>query len=101
MERMNEQLESAKHGVAIVEDHPRFREQLRLLIEKEDDLIVLGEADNVRAALELIQRVQPQLAIVDISLKNSGGLDLLKDLRAHEIDLPVLVLSMHAESLYA
>ena len=98
---MNKQRDAGKHGVVIVEDHPLFREQLRLLIEREDDLVVCGEADNVRGALELIQRVQPQLAIVDITLKNSGGLDLLKDLRARGIDLPVLVLSMHDESLYA
>ncbi len=85
----------------IVEDHPMFREQLRLLIDKEDDLIVCGEADNVLSALALIQQLQPHLAIVDITLKGSSGLDLLKDLRSHEIELPVLVLSMHDESLYA
>ena len=51
--------------------------------------------------LALIQRAKPSLAIVDITLKGSGGLDLLKDMRAHEIELPVLVLSMHDESLYA
>ncbi|MDQ6622951.1 MAG: response regulator transcription factor [Verrucomicrobiota bacterium] len=93
--------ETKKRRVVVVEDHPMFREQLRLLIDKEDDLEVCGEADNVPAALALIQRLQPDLAVVDITLKNSGGLDLLKDLRVHEIDLPVLVLSMHAESLYA
>src|SRR3954471_8109863 len=98
---MTARLESKKRRVVIVEDHPMFREQLRLLIDKEDDLEVCGEADNVPAALTLIRRVRPDLAVMDISLKNSGGLDLLKDLRAHEIDLPVLVLSMHDESLYA
>lgn len=87
--------------VVIVEDHPMFREQLRVLIEKEDDLTVCGEADNVPAALALIQRLRPHLAIIDITLKGASGLDLLKDLRAHEIELPVLVLSMHDESLYA
>ena len=91
----------AKRRVVIVEDHPMFREQLRLLIDKEEDLVVCGEADTAAAALALIQKTQPQLAIVDITLKASGGLDLLKDLRAHKIDLPVLVLSMHDESLYA
>ncbi len=78
-----------------------FREQLRLLIDKEEDLAVCGEADTVPAALALIQKMRPELAIIDITLKGSSGLDLLKDLRAHEIDLPVLVLSMHDESLYA
>ncbi|MDQ2918608.1 MAG: response regulator transcription factor [Verrucomicrobiota bacterium] len=94
-------LETAKRRVVIVEDHPMFREQLRLLIDKEEDLAVCGEADTVPAALALIQKMRPELAIIDITLKGSSGLDLLKDLRAHEIDLPVLVLSMHDESLYA
>ncbi|HEY0369149.1 MAG TPA: response regulator transcription factor [Chthoniobacterales bacterium] len=98
---MKPQRNPAKHGVVIVEDHPLFREQLRLLIEREDDLVICGEADNVRSAVELIERLRPRLAIVDITLKNSGGLDLLKDLRAQEIEVPVLVLSMHDESLYA
>lgn len=94
-------LDSGKRCVVIVEDHPMFREQLRLLIDKEDDLEVCGESDSVSDALILIQRLRPQLAIVDITLKNSSGLDLLKDLRSHGIELPVLILSMHDESLYA
>lgn len=93
--------EGEKWRVVIVEDHPMFREQLRLLIEREDDLAVSGEADNVPAALALIQRTRPHLAIIDITLKGASGLDLLKDLRAQQIELPVLVLSMHDESLYA
>jgi DNA-binding NarL/FixJ family response regulator len=98
---MSALLSLEQQRVVIVEDHPLFREQLRLLIDKEDDLTVCGEADNVRTALALVQKVQPQLAIIDITLKGANGLDLLKDLRAHKIDLPVLVLSMHDESLYA
>jgi len=78
-----------------------FRERLGQLINKADDMIVAGEADNIRDALHLIQRLKPSVAIVDISLKGSNGLELLKDLRAQQIDLPVLVLSMHDESLYA
>jgi DNA-binding NarL/FixJ family response regulator len=98
---MNTPPDVTKRRVVIVEDHPMFREQLRLLIDKEEDLAVCGEADNAISALALIQQVRPDLAIVDITLKGSGGLDLLKDLRCHEIELPVLVLSMHDESLYA
>jgi DNA-binding NarL/FixJ family response regulator len=90
-----------KSRVVIVEDHPMFRERLAHLINKEADMIVCGEADNARDGLALIQRAKPSLAIVDITLKDSGGLDLLKDIRAHEIQLPILVLSMHDESLYA
>jgi DNA-binding NarL/FixJ family response regulator len=98
---MSGSLEAKKRRIVIVEDHPMFREQLQLLIDKEEDLAVCGQSDNVPAALELIQRLQPQMAIIDITLKGASGLDLLKDLRAHEIELPVLVLSMHEESLYA
>jgi DNA-binding NarL/FixJ family response regulator len=78
-----------------------FRERLAHLIDKEEDMIVCGEADNALDGLALIQSAKPSLAIVDITLRGSGGLDLLKDIRAHEIELPVLVLSMHDESLYA
>jgi DNA-binding NarL/FixJ family response regulator len=98
---MTEPLDSAKARVVIVEDHPMFRERLALLINREDDMMVCGEADNARDGLLLIQQIKPQIAIVDISLRGSGGLDLIKDLRAQEINVPVLVLSMHEESLYA
>jgi DNA-binding NarL/FixJ family response regulator len=98
---MNTLPDPKKARVVIVEDHPMFRERLAHLINKEEEMRVCGEADNAREGFNLIQRTKPNLAIVDISLKGSGGLDLLKDLRAHQIDLPVLVLSMHDESLYA
>ena len=90
-----------KTSVVIVEDHPMFREQLAHLISKEPDMVVCGEADNVRDGFALIKEKQPAIAIVDITLKGSSGLELLKDLRAHGIELPTLVLSMHDESLYA
>jgi DNA-binding NarL/FixJ family response regulator len=96
-----EDLSLKKISVVIVEDHPMFREQLAHLINKEPDMIVCGEADNVRDGLLLIKDRQPKIAIVDITLSGSSGLELLKDLRAHEIELPVLVLSMHDEKLYA
>src|SRR6201995_421731 len=92
---------SKKKRVVIVEDHPMFRERLAHLIDKTDDLTVSGEADNIRDGFALIQRSRPNVAIVDISLKGSNGLELLKDLRAHAVEVPVLVLSMHDESLYA
>jgi DNA-binding NarL/FixJ family response regulator len=90
-----------KTKVVIVEDHPMFREQLAHLISKEPDMVVCGEADNVRDGFVLIKEKNPAIAIVDITLKGSSGLELLKDLRAHEIKLPTLMLSMHDESLYA
>lgn len=90
-----------KSTVVIVEDHPMFREQIAHLIAKQADMMVCGEADNIQDGLALIKEKKPAIAIVDISLRGSSGLELLKDLRAQEIELPILVLSMHEESLYA
>ena len=86
---------SDKIRVVIVEDHRMFREQLVHLINKASDLVI------VRDGFALIQETQPNIAIVDITLKGSSGIELLKDLRAHGIEVPVLILSMHDESLYA
>jgi len=78
-----------------------FREQLGHLIDKADDMKICGEADNIRDGLELIRQMRPSIAIVDITLNGSSGLELLKELRTQDIAVPVLVLSMHEESLYA
>lgn len=92
---------SEKNRIVIVEDHRMFREQLVHLINKAPDLLIVGEADNIRDGFALIQETQPNIAIVDITLKGSSGIELLKDLRAHGSNVPVLILSMHDESLYA
>lgn len=78
-----------------------FRERLALLINKELGMTVCGETDNIRDAMEIINATKPDVAIVDITLRGSSGLELIKDIKAQEIDLPVLVLSMHEEDLYA
>ena len=91
----------ARAQVVLVEDHPMFREQLAHLINKQPDMSVCAEVDNTADGLAAIMRQKPALAIVDITLKGSSGLELLKDLRAQGIKVPVLILSMHAESLYA
>jgi len=87
--------------VAIIEDHLMFREQLGNLISQAGEMKVVGEADNVSDGLELLNRIRPSIAVVDISLKGSSGLELVKQLRAQGNEVPVLVLSMHDESLYA
>jgi DNA-binding NarL/FixJ family response regulator len=87
--------------VVIIDDHRMFREQLAHLIDKADDMKVCGEADNIRDALVLIKQTEPSVAIIDITLRGSSGLELLKDLRSHGIDVPTLILSMHDESVYA
>ena len=90
-----------KFRVILVEDHPMFREQLAQLISKEPAMMVCGEADNIHDALQLIESKGADIAIVDLTLKGPSGLELIKNLKAKELDVPVLVLSMHDESLYA
>ena len=92
---------SAKATLVIVDDHPMVRERLSELISKEPDIAVCGEADNIREALTLISAKKPDAIIVDISLQGSSGLELIKDLRASDTKVPVLVLSMHDEMVYA
>ena len=87
--------------VVIVDDHPLFRERLAQLINHEPDMEVTGEADSAEDAIQLIRNRSPDLAIVDITLKGSSGLELIKSIKALSIGVPVLVLSMHEESLYA
>src|SRR5215471_14318571 len=87
--------------ILIVDDHPMVRERLADVVRGESDLEVCGEAEDVNSALELAGRMRPDLAIVDLSLKNSHGLDLIKDLRVRWPSVAVLVVSMHEESLHA
>jgi len=77
------------------------RERLADVVRSESDLEVCGEAEDVNSALEIAEQTRPDLAIVDLSLKNSHGLDLIKDLRVRWPNIAVLVVSMHEESLHA
>src|SRR6202167_127717 len=90
-----------KKTVFVVDDHPLLRQGLALLINREPDLAVSGEAEEAQAALKAIAAKQPDILIADISLNGPDGLDLLKNLRMLYPNLPVLVLSMHDESIYA
>lgn len=90
-----------KIRVVVVDDHPLVREMLTHLIGQEPDMAVCGEADNIQGGLQIIQATRPDIAVIDITLKGSSGLELIKDLKAQAIDVPVLVLSMHDEALYA
>jgi DNA-binding NarL/FixJ family response regulator len=90
-----------KKSVFVVDDHPLLRQGLALLINREPDLAVCGEAEEAPAALKAIAARQPDILIADISLNGPDGLDLLKTIRTLYPDLPVLVLSMHDESIYA
>ena len=86
--------------VLLVDEYPMFREHLGHLIERDLGMSVCGEADNIRDAMRLIMETKPDIAIVDITLKGSSGLELLKDIKAQGIELNVLVLSMLDEELY-
>jgi DNA-binding NarL/FixJ family response regulator len=90
-----------KSKVLLVDDHPLVREHLAALLRAEPDLEICGEAADGPTALSLISRTAPDLVILDISLKRSHGLEVLKDIKALRSSLPVLVLSMHDEALYA
>ncbi len=91
----------AKRKVFIVDDHPIVRQGLAVLINTEPDLAVCGDAEDAGSALRRIEELKPDLAVVDISLNGPDGLDLLKSIRARDASLPVLILSMLDESLYA
>jgi DNA-binding NarL/FixJ family response regulator len=87
--------------IAVVDDHPLFRERLCQLINNEPDMEVCGEAESAEQALRLVRSARPDLAVVDIALKASSGLELIRSVKALSIGVPVLVLSMHEQSVYA
>ena len=90
-----------KRKVLLVDDHPIVRQGMALLINREPDLIVCADAEESNAALQALESCRPDLAIVDISLPGRDGLELLKMIRARDPQLPVLILSMHGETIYA
>jgi len=92
---------AGKKTVFVVDDHPLLRQGLALLINHEPDLSVCGEAEEAQAAMKAIAVRQPDILIADISLNGPDGLDLLKNIRTLYPELPVLILSMHDESIYA
>ncbi len=92
---------SAKQKIFLADDHPITRQGIAVLINREPDLEVCGEAASAALALDLIQKLKPNLAIIDISLKTSSGLELIKNLKALQPQLSILVMSMHDETLYA
>lgn len=95
------QTQKAKTRVLVVDDHPIVRQGLKQLIDHEPDLIVCGEAADRTETLNALKKKRPDICILDISLKRDSGLELIKQIRARGFKLPILVLSMHSESLYA
>jgi DNA-binding NarL/FixJ family response regulator len=87
--------------VVLIDDHPIVRAGLKDLIANETDILVCGEAGSISQALSVIEEQRPDVAVVDLTLGNESGLDLVKDITARWPDVHVLVLSMHDESFYA
>ncbi len=85
----------------IVDDHPLVRSGIISIIQMEEDLDVCGEAEDLTTALELVQERNPDLVLVDLSLKNSNGLNLLKDITQNHPEVLTLAVSMHDEYTYA
>ena len=90
-----------KSRILIVDDHPIFRKGLGQLINEEKDMEVCGEAEDFFSAIQKIRNLKPDLAIVDITLKDTSGLELIKYITDNEIYIPALVLSMHDEKIFA
>src|ERR1700721_366776 len=93
--------QTGKRTVFVVDDHPLLRQGLAVLSNQQQDLEVCGEAEEAQAAMRAIGQRRPDILIVDISLNGPDGLDLLKTIRASYPELPVLILSMHDEAIYA
>ncbi|HEV8379674.1 MAG TPA: response regulator transcription factor [Tepidisphaeraceae bacterium] len=90
----------AKKKVLVIDDHPIVRERLAELINQESDLVVCGEAEDSHQARKAVADLQPDIAIVDITLKDTYGIELIKEFKDRYPKLPMLVLSMHDEALY-
>ena len=101
MDRATTQSDVRIWRLLLVDDHPLVRFGLSRLIDDEPDLEICGETGMISEALELARMMLPDLAIIDLSLADGNGLDLVKRLRAHYEDIRILVCSMHDESLFA
>jgi len=89
------------YKILIVDDHPLFREGLIEYLEKQADLVCCGEAGDAQGAMRALATQKPDLAILDISLKNSSGIELTKNIKTQFPDLPILILSLQEEGVYA
>jgi DNA-binding NarL/FixJ family response regulator len=90
-----------RRRVLIVDDHPIVRQGLKRMIDAEDDLEVCGEADSEPNARNAVRDLDPDIVIVDLSLQDGDGLELVRAVHAHHPEVPMLVLSMHDEAIYA
>jgi DNA-binding NarL/FixJ family response regulator len=87
--------------VLIVDDHPVVRQGIKLMIEAEPDLTICGEAQTEQQARKLVRELRPDALLVDLSLSEGDGFNVVRDVHAHFPEIRVLVLSMHDEAIYA
>ncbi|HMA10721.1 MAG TPA: response regulator transcription factor, partial [Steroidobacteraceae bacterium] len=92
---------TAPRRVLIVDDHPVVRQGIKLMIEAEPDLTICGEAQTEQQARKLVRELKPDALLVDLSLSEGDGFNVVRDVHAHFPDTRVLVLSMHDEAIYA
>jgi DNA-binding NarL/FixJ family response regulator len=90
-----------KRQALVVDDHPSVRMSLRFVINGEPDMVVCGEAEDAQPALAMIEQLCPDIMIVDIALKSSHGVELIRDVHVRYPSMPVFVHSAHNEELYA
>ena len=90
-----------KRTVVVVDDHPILRRGIIQLINDDPGLTVVGEAEDVTGAMKVLTETTPEAVVVDITLRDSSGIDLIREIADKWPDVPVLVFSMHDESLYA
>ena len=95
------QVKDSRKRVLLVDDHAVVRYGIAHLINQQSDLVVCGEEENAANALSAIAKLRPDLVIADISLKDSSGLELMRNIKAQYSGMPVLVVSTHDESVYA
>lgn len=92
---------SVKRRILLVDDHPVFRFGLGQVLNAEQDLEVCGEAASAPEALDAVRKLAPDLVLTDVSLDGANGIELIKQIRSENPKVPILVISMHDESLYA
>jgi DNA-binding NarL/FixJ family response regulator len=99
--KLRTEMDAKKATIVIVDDHPIVRQGLADLLNEEQDLAVIGQAEDAPEAMQIIRKQKPDIVIIDVSLKETSGIELIKDIKALDSEIPVLTLSMHDESLYA
>src|SRR5689334_18045963 len=99
--RISAATRTPKRKVLLVDDHPMLRQGLAQMINLQEDLATCGEAGDAAEAMRCVESTKPDLAVLDISMEGKSGLELIKDFQALCPDMPILVMSMHDESLYA